>query len=57
MKNSCTTKCNSDTDETRPAPGTAVLRKNRAIYLNGDQIFGQWSVSLASRGRDHQALQ
>ena len=31
------------------APGTTALWKYRAIYLNGDEQFGQWSdvVSLA----------
>lgn len=40
------------TDETRPAPGTTVLWKYRAIYLKGDQVFGQWSdvVSIAVAG-------
>ena len=40
------------TDETRPATGTTVLWKYRAIYLKGDQVFGQWSdvVSIAVTG-------
>ena len=34
------------------APGTTALWKYRAIYLEGDQVFGQWSdvVSLAVTG-------
>lgn len=35
-----------------PAPGATVLWKCRAIYLDGDQVFGQWSdtVSIAVTG-------
>ena len=34
------------------APGTAAVWKYRAIYLNGDEQFGQWSdpVSIAVQG-------
>ena len=34
------------------APGTTALWRYRAIYLDGDQVFGQWSdvVSLAVQG-------
>ena len=34
------------------APGTAALWKYRAIYLTGDEQFGQWSdtVSIAVQG-------
>ena len=34
------------------APGTAAVWRYRAIYLDGDQVFGQWSdvVSLAVQG-------
>lgn len=40
------------TDPARPAAGATVLWKYRAIYLKGDQVFGQWSdvVSLAVTG-------
>ena len=40
------------TDPARPAAGATVLWKYRAIYLKGDQIFGQWSdvVSIAVTG-------
>ena len=36
----------------RTAAGTTVLWKYRAIYLKGDQVFGQWSdmVSIAVTG-------
>ena len=30
-------------DPASPAPGATVLWKYRAIYLDGDQVFGQWS--------------
>ena len=35
-----------------PAPGTTALWRYRAIYLQGDQVFGQWSdpVSIAVHG-------
>ena len=34
------------------APGTTALWKYRAIYLEGDQVFGQWSdvTSIAVTG-------
>ena len=34
------------------APGTTALWRYRAIYLNGDEQFGQWSepASIAVRG-------
>jgi len=37
------------TDTATPAPGTTALWKYRAIYLDGDESFGQWSdtVSIA----------
>ena len=40
------------TDNASPAPGTTALWKYRAIYLQGDQVFGQWSdpVSIAVHG-------
>ena len=33
-------------------PGTAAVWKYRAIYLQGDQVFGQWSdvASIAVQG-------
>ena len=38
-------------DPTPPPAGAAVWRY-RAIYLQGDQVFGQWSdpVTIAVRG-------
>jgi hypothetical protein len=30
-------------DPASPAPGATVLWKYRAIYLDGDTVFGQWS--------------
>jgi len=30
-------------DAASPAAGATVLWKYRAIYLDGDQVFGQWS--------------
>ena len=40
------------TDTLTLAPGTAAVWKYRAIYLNGDEPFGQWSdpVSIAVQG-------
>jgi hypothetical protein len=40
------------TDTLHLAPGTAAVWKYRAIYLNGDELFGQWSdaVSIAVQG-------
>jgi hypothetical protein len=40
------------TDTLHLAPGTAAVWKYRAIYLNGDEQFGQWSdpVSIAVQG-------
>ena len=37
---------------TRPAAGTTALWKYRAIYMDGDEVFGQWSdvVSIAVVG-------
>ena len=34
------------------APGTTALWKYRAIYMDGDEVFGQWSdvVSIAVTG-------
>lgn len=39
-------------DTLTPAPGTAAVWKYRAIYLQGDQPFGQWSdtASIAVQG-------
>lgn len=39
-------------DETTLQPGTAAVWRYRAIYLDGDEVFGQWSdvVSLAVTG-------
>lgn len=39
-------------DTVSPAPGTAVVWRYRAIYLDGDANFGQWSdvVSIAVQG-------
>ena len=39
-------------DAASPAPGATILWKYRAIYLEGDQPFGQWSspVSIAVTG-------
>ncbi len=39
-------------DAASPAPGATALWKYRAIYLKGDQVFGQWSdaVSIAVTG-------
>ena len=39
-------------DPVSPAPGTAVVWKYRAIYMMGDEVFGQWSdtASIAVRG-------
>jgi hypothetical protein len=39
-------------DTLSPAPGTAVVWKYRAIYLEGDANFGQWSdpASIAVQG-------
>ena len=39
-------------DPAAPAPGTTALWKYRAIYLQGDQVFGQWSdvASIAVHG-------
>ena len=43
---------NTGTDTLHLAPGTAAVWKYRAIYLNGDEQFGQWSdpVSIAVQG-------
>ena len=40
------------TDNASAAAGTTTLWKYRAIYLRGDQVFGQWSdvVSIAVTG-------
>ena len=39
-------------DTLTPAPGTAAVWKYRAIYLQGDQPFGQWSdtATIAVQG-------
>ena len=39
-------------DTLAPAPCTAAAWKHRAIYLQGDQPFGQWSdvASVAVQG-------
>ena len=39
-------------DTVTPAPGTAAVWKYRAIYLQGDQPFGQWSdtATIAVQG-------
>ena len=39
-------------DTVTPAPGTAAVWKYRAIYLQGDQPFGQWSdtTTIAVQG-------
>ena len=39
-------------DPASPAPGATVLWKYRAIYPDGDTVFGQWSDtgSIAATG-------
>jgi hypothetical protein len=36
-------------DAASPAAGATVLWKYRGIYLDGDQVFGQWNDTEALR--------